>query len=168
MAKKTSSNTTTMTKAISEEEPRYFTGIAYYFFATHADTKFNPEGRFKLNLITDPESTELARECGITVNPAKENIPGEWITASSRFAPNLYDSEMNKIEGKLVVGNGSRVRIRATPIKFAKGIGLRLHSAQILTLVPYEPKDKAVVGGFTRGTEGDFRIEENAAEATDF
>ena len=145
---------------IEEGNPIYLTGTSYYFFATHPDTAFNPEGRYKINLVCDEESLQIARDNGITVNPPKpDKIPGEWITASSKFAPTLIDANRDKIEGKLLVGNGSKVRIRAVPIKFAKGVGLRLKMAQILDLVPYEPKDRP---GFTKD-QGTYRVNDTTA-----
>lgn len=153
-------------------------GTAAYAWITKADTKFNPEGVFKTNLVVDAKAAapfiEAIREAYVEDQGAKklskanlsydENEDG---TVSFKFKsqhkPKIFDSKGKPVVGDPKIGNGSVVKISGGFGPYDKGANcgctLYLNAVQIIDLVEW-----AGSGGFGE-EEGGFVADEDDTPA---
>ena len=119
-------------------------GTAYWASITTPNTRFEPV--YTVNVVVDDDTANEFASRGHKVKqmdegPAvivKRKVNGP--NGRVRPAPRLLDS--NKVELKVAVGNGSKVRVQYNEYsgegKFGPYIGLDLQAVQVLDLVPYK------------------------------
>jgi hypothetical protein len=123
-------------------------GLAQYAFL-HTPDKGNPKMRippaYKISLmLVDKEQQKKAKSLGLNVKPATEKIPHDYVDIKSRVkddrpAPKVMDAKRNPIPSSILIGNGSRVRVRFLPFEYGEGeITAVLQETQVLDLVRYE------------------------------
>ncbi len=122
-------------------------GTAYWASITTPNTRFEPV--YTVNVVVDDDTANEFASRGHKVKqmdegPAvivKRKVNGP--NGRVRPAPRLLDS--NKVELKVAVGNGSKVRVQYNEYsgegKFGPYIGLDLQAVQVLDLVPYKNDD---------------------------
>jgi len=122
-------------------------GTAYWASITTPNTMFEPV--YTVNVVVDDDTANEFASRGHNVKqmdegPAvivKRKVNGP--NGRVRPAPRLLDS--NKVELKVAVGNGSKVRVQYNEYsgegKFGTYIGLDLQAVQVLDLVPYKNDD---------------------------
>ena len=122
-------------------------GTAYWASITTPNTRFEPV--YTVNVVVDADTANEFASRGHKVKqmdegPAvivKRKVNGP--NGRVRPAPRLLDS--NKVELKVAVGNGSKVRVQYNEYsgegKFGPYIGLDLQAVQVLDLVPYKNDD---------------------------
>ena len=122
-------------------------GTAYWASITTPNKRFEPV--YTVNVVVDDDTANEFASRGHKVKqmdegPAvivKRKVNGP--NGRVRPAPRLLDS--NKVELKVAVGNGSKVRVQYNEYsgegKFGPYIGLDLQAVQVLDLVPYKNDD---------------------------
>jgi len=131
-----------------------------YAFLFIPDTKFNPEGVFRIEIIFDPAEnadhqsflTFIKEKWEATKGknkPWKNEIIEETgettgrfiIKFKSKYAVNVFDALKNKIEfDSNKIGNGSKVRVSFSMQKYTQregGLALYLNAVQVVNLVEY-------------------------------
>lgn len=133
-------------------------GSAGFLNIVRPDTKFDPEGKYKvtLNLAeTDAAALqelakEVAEEAFGTKKAAKAHIPGKEnedgsvaFTFKSNSQPKVFDAKGNPVRDleDLNAGSGSTIRVKGSIKEYDKGgnfgVTLYLNSVQIIKLVEY-------------------------------
>jgi len=161
-------------EATIKKEPIKFEvleGSAMYTFI-HRPDKGNPKHRilpaYKIDLVLDtPEQLKKAQSFGLNIKKPKgpdDKFKGPYVQIKSKVAdgrepPRVIDSQRNVIPPSILVGNGSKVRVRFLPWAYGEGeVTPILQEIQVLELVRYVPTEAelarkgdylaAVPGGF--------------------
>lgn len=145
-------------------------GLAMYAFV-HVPDKGNVKYRippaYKVDLmLPDKEQEDKARALGLNVKSPNDKFKYPYVqikskTKEGRRAPRVLDSQRNPIPTSILVGNGSRVRVRFLPWGYGDGeISAILQETQVLDLVKYEPTpgEKERKGSFLEVVEGGFTV----------
>lgn len=148
---------TPVTKTKNNTEPVKFEileGEAMYAFL-HQPDKGNAKHRigpaYKVDLVLNKEQLAKAKSLGLKIREPKgpdDKFKGPYVQIKSkvqegRKPPRVVDSQRNPIPPSILVGNGSKVRVRFLPYFFGEdGVTPILQELQVLTLVPYEPTDR--------------------------
>ena len=152
-------------------ESQILEGLAMYAFV-HAPDKGNTKHRippsYKIEVCFDkPEQLTKAQSLGLNIREAQGQFEFPYVSFRSkvkegRTPPRIMDAQRNPIPSSILIGNGSRVRVRFLPFEYGAGeISAILQDTQVLELIKYEPpKDDGesfgkanflgkVEGGFT-------------------
>ncbi len=135
----------------------YFKGKCQWAKVFKADTKFNPQGEYKIDLFLDAENLKKFKDSGLQLKlrhneegdepyvtfkrPDKQMIKGEIV---DRGRPQILDKDNNTLPEDTVIGNGSVVTCKIVSYDGAKGKGHRLEAVRIEDLVEYnadKPED---------------------------
>lgn len=131
---------------------------ARFPFLTIADTKFNPDGIYRIELIFDPKDkghNEFLTHCKNLYTQSKgKNIPykkeidletheetGKYIVKfTSNYKPRIFDAKGYHMDENILVGNGSVVRV-SYGYSFYEGMNggvkLYLQAVQVIELVEW-------------------------------
>lgn len=129
-------------------ESQVLEGLAQYAFL-HAPDKGNEKRKiapsYKVSLmLVDKDQKKKAQSLGLNIKSANEKIPHDYVDIKSRVkegrpAPKVMDAKRNPIPASILIGNGSRVRVRFLPYEYGEGeITAVLQETQVLDLVRYE------------------------------
>ena len=136
---------------------------------TKADTKFDPEGKFKCTLLLDPTHDDTM-EFVAMVESWVEKISGKnspvklndetnlyEVKFASSYKPHLFDSSNKLLPEAVNVGSGSVAKVAFTPnayksSQFGDGINFYLNAVQISELVEYGADGSSY--GFETSEEG--------------
>lgn len=129
-------------------ESQVLEGLAQYAFL-HAPDKGNEKRKiapsYKISLmLVDKDQKKKAQSLGLNIKPATDKIPHDYVDIKSRVksdrpAPKVMDAKRNSIPPSILIGNGSRVRVRFLPYEYGEGeITAVLQETQVLDLVRYE------------------------------
>jgi len=161
------------------EKPTYRTpkGAAYWSFLTEPDTQFDEKGKYRIELVVDPNVEEdkkllsfLKDQAGEGKVPYKKHKDpdsgeetGEYaVSFKSAYRPSLFDASGSKIDSEdMKVGNGSIVKVAYQPNLydgFGGGLNLYLKAVQIFELVEWKGGTK---DDFGFESEAGFTVEEN-------
>lgn len=122
-------------------------GKLYYTY-TREDKPDSYKGKefWKATLVPDEASTKKAKELGMVFKPASGQImepnlvfKRNVLTKDGRRAeaPIVVDAKKNPWPEKVVIGNGSRGKVKFSLIPLKEGPYCYLEKIQILDLVPY-------------------------------
>lgn len=113
-------------------------------------------------LLPDAAQLKKAESLNLKIKqPGKEPFTHPYVSMKSkvkegRSGPRVMDSQRNIIPPTILIGNGSKVRVRFIPFEYGEGLVTPiLLDVQVIDLVKYEPKgddDKflgKVEGGFS-------------------
>ncbi|MEX3853698.1 hypothetical protein AB3X94_06475 [Paraburkholderia sp. BR10923] len=148
-------------------------GIAGFMNLVRPDTRFDPEGKYKVNItLAADDAAGIIQSCNEvathefgpkkaaqTKMPGKENEDGSvTFTFKSKSKPNVYDARVTLIEPErllaLRIGSGSTIRVNGGAEAYENGarigVTLSLHEVQIIHLKQYQ------AGGFEADDEGTF------------
>lgn len=129
----------------------FFTGKCQWAKVKNADTKFNPEGEYKIDVFLDKDNLKKFVDSKLQLKlrhadgtdepyvtfkrPEKQMIKGDIVV---RGRPILLDNDNNTLDAeKVEIGNGSTVTVKVTTYDGAKGKGHRLEAVRIDELIPY-------------------------------
>lgn len=145
-------------------ESQILEGIAMYAFVHQPDkgnAKYKIPPAYKIEVQFDkPDQLKKAQDLGLKIRePDGEKFTFPYASFRSkvkegRNPPRIMDSQRNPIDPKILVGNGSRVRVRFIPFEYGAGeITAVLQDTMVLELVKYEagPREgylEAVPGGY--------------------
>jgi hypothetical protein len=138
-------------------------GIAMYPWLTRQDTKWSPDGVYKISLSVPSDDKEVQEFCdkvrekftdefgnkkiAKAIFPFKEDEEGNTIiTFKSKNLPRLFNSKGQPIKNTddLKIGGGSIVKVNASINPYDKGINtgvaLYLNAVQIIELVEFGNK----------------------------
>jgi len=138
-------------------------GIAMYPWLTRPDTKWSPDGVYKISLSVPSDDKEVQEFCdkvrekftdefgnkkiAKAIFPFKEDEEGNTIiTFKSKNLPRLFNSKGQPIKNTddLKIGGGSIVKVNASINPYDKGINtgvaLYLNAVQIIELVEFGNK----------------------------
>jgi hypothetical protein len=138
-------------------------GVAMYPWLTRPDTKWSPEGVYKISVSVPSDSKEVQEFCdkvrekftdefgtkkiAKAIFPFKEDEEGNTIiTFKSKKAPRLFNSKGQPVKNTedLKIGGGSIVKVNASINPYDKGINtgvaLYLNAVQIIELVEFGSK----------------------------
>lgn len=129
-------------------ESQVLEGLAQYAFL-HTPDRGNEKRRippaYKISLmLVDKEQEKKAKSLGLNVKPANEKIPHNYVDIKSRVKedrrpPAVIDAKRQNIPPSILIGNGSRVRVRFLPFEYGEGeVTAILQETQVLDLVRYE------------------------------
>ena len=156
-------------------------GELRYPWLTQPDTRFDPEGKYKVVLVldaADPAVEELVgkiqdalNEKGLENAPFKETDDGFEFKFSSAYRPGVFDAHRNRIPDEIRIGSGSVGKVAYQPNVykgFGGGINLYLKGVQVLEFKPYVGPDAKSLGfddgeGFDTTSE-DFVTSNDAAD----
>jgi hypothetical protein len=127
-------------------------------FLTIADTKFNPDGIYRIEMIFDPkveEHKKFLEHCKNLYTQSKgKNLPykkevdletkeetGKWVVKfTSNFRPKVFDAKGYHMDDDVLVGNGSVVKVSYGYTFYEGmngGVKLYLQAVQVLELVEW-------------------------------
>jgi len=145
-------------------ESQILEGLAMYAFVHKPDpgnAKYKIPPAYKIEVQLDkPEQLKKAQTLGLKIRePDGEKFTFPYASFRSkvkegRNPPRVMDSQRNLIDPKILVGNGSRVRVRFIPFEYGAGeITAVLQDTMVLDLVKYEPSPRegfleVVPGGY--------------------
>lgn len=145
-------------------------GIAQYAFL-HAPDKGNPKHRippsYKIDLmLVDEAEVKKAEAQGLNIKDADTKHPHNFVSIRSkvkegRKPPRVIDSQRNPVPKEILVGNGSKVRVRYIPYHYGEGeVTPILQEVQVISLVEYKPTDGEIAkkGSFLNRVEGGFTV----------
>lgn len=128
-------------------------GIARFPYLTSPDTKFDPEGKYRVDLELDASERE-AKEFLMSLDKdvaefskdarrpfKRDDDSGMYIVRfGSKFKPNVFDATRNRIPDEVNVGSGSVVKVAFEKHfypGFGGGMNLYLKAVQVIELVEY-------------------------------
>ena len=131
-------------------------GLAQYAFL-HEPDRGNPKKRiapsYKIDLmLTDDAQIEKAKALHLNVKPSNEKIPHPYTTIRSKVAegrngPRVIDSQKNPIPSNILIGNGSKVRVRFFTYDYdGEYHAAILQEVQVIELVRYERDNSSELG----------------------
>lgn len=146
-------------------------GLATYCFI-HQPDKGNPKFRippaYKVDLqLPDEGQLKKAKSLNLPIkSPDGNKFKDAYVSIKSkvqegRLPPKLVDSQGNVIPKNILVGNGSKVRVRFLPFTYGEGeVTPILQEIQVITLVPYVPTSGEMErkGSFFEKVEGGFVV----------
>lgn len=144
-------------------------GKAYYCYHNRPDTGkagagWTPKWKISLHLDTK-EALAEAKDLGMEIKPATKVIPGEYVNISrnvttkagdSQDPPEVVDSKLNPWPPKMIIGQGSTVKVRFGIYQGTqfKRTFTDLQKIQVIDFVPWEAEDlKPVEDGFELSDE---------------
>lgn len=160
-----------------DNETLFLEGTAYW---PHVRTPSEKSGKYSIDLTIDKNTANLLSEKGITIKNKKTgegvekkdplDTRGNFVTLTRSLTdkegnllspPRIIDAQKNLIPEEILIGNGSKVIVKANVFswknKFGRGIGLGFSTIQVLELVPYTHKADDGFDtreGYTIGTAG--------------
>lgn len=153
-------NKTEFLKIPEADRFRTLDGIAYWAHIQspdmHTTKRFNAPLAYHITLGLDEENAEKARSYGLTVKEPTEYVPYPHVKIKrnvkdtnnpSASKPDVVDSMQRSVPTDILVGNGSKVRVKFATFwyDFGKGgVGAALLKVQVLDLVKYEGGDSSV------------------------
>lgn len=147
-------------------------GVAYYASVHTPNPGYKgKDPLFLVNLGLNAEGLKKAKKFGLTVYDPTDTIDLPYVRIgrklnkreASEVKPDVVDSKMNNIPSNILIGNGSKVRVKfATywwgedergddPKEPEGGVGTTIFKVQVIDLVRYENGDDlaSVDGGFS-------------------
>jgi len=118
---------------------------AHHLFSP--DTKFDSVGLYSVHLDLTPESKAKYLQSGIQVKPAIDKSDGKvYVRFSRRKAPwmsaltppMVFDKTGQPWNPSVIIGNGSKLKVKVVTWTGKKGVGHRLEAVQVQEHVPYE------------------------------
>lgn len=156
-------------------------GLALYPFITITDTKFHPDGIYRIDLLLDPKANEKDKEFlsmlkslmpkkrdkielhapfRADIDPETDQPTGKWVVHfASKFKPKQFDSKGNKIENDdKIMANNSEIKVSFVPNTYKNiagkdGLNLYLQAVQIFKFIEWHGAD-ADYYGFEKEDEG--------------
>lgn len=134
----------------------YFSGDANWAKLQKPDTKFNPDGEYKIDVFLDQANLKKFADSQIQLKiryaddgrpyvtfkrAVKKLIKGELVILG---APQMLDKDSNPMDPNTVIGNGSVVTVKVTTYDGAKGKAHRLEAVRVDNLIPYGEVNKDV------------------------
>ena len=156
-------------------ESEILEGLAMYAKIHTPDpgnAKFRIPPAYKIDvMLSDPEQLKKAESLNLKIkHSTNENFTHPYVTFKSRVKeerkpPRVMDSQRNIIPPSVLIGNGSKVRVRFIPFAYGEGeVTAVLLDTQILELVKYEPTAKEGAdekkGSYLGKVDGGFVVEE--------
>lgn len=153
-------------------------GLAWYTFIHKPDPgnkakRIGPS--YKISLVVDGENLEKAKKLGLKIKDKNPKIKGSYVDIKSKYdetkpdrkKPVAVDSQKNLIPSNILIGNGSRVRVRFLPFTYGEGeVTAILKEIQVLELVEYVPteEEKARKGQWLNKVEGGYKVTDSTEE----
>lgn len=137
-------------KSADKKETLLLSGDAYWL-NTQAPNKLSGKYQFDLSNL-DENTVKLLESKGMSVRKDKEG-QGSFVTAKCHFkdkdtdealSPKIVDSQNELLPNKLLVGNGSKVRVKGQVFEYKNratgkpGTAFSLMAVQVVELVHYE------------------------------
>ena len=128
------------------ETSKFFTlsGTSFYAKVHKPEyNEFSQASEYSLQLVVDKETLKFLKEKQVQIHEQNKNIPHEHVTLKSRFKPPVLDSQNNPISPEILIGNVSKINVKASTFP-GKIVGskrlnsLGLQGVQVTELVPYE------------------------------
>jgi hypothetical protein len=144
-------------------------GIAMYAFL-HQPDKGNPKYKigpaYKIEVMLDDKTQlKFAESLGLKIKEPTDKFEFPFISIKAkvkegRNGPRVMDSKRNLIPPKILVGNGSRVKVRFLPFEYGEGeVTAILQEVMVTKLVRYEGN----TSGFLDSEEDGFSVEDEAS-----
>lgn len=127
----------------------YFSGPCQWAKLATPDTKFNPEGEFKIDVFLDQDNLKKFNDSKLQLKirygeddrpyvtfkrANKQMIKGEIV---DRGPPEIIDKDNNPLAKGTLIGNGSTVTCKVITYDGQKGKGHRLEAVRVDNLVEY-------------------------------
>lgn len=140
---------------------RTLEGISYYA-SIHSPNmtsvkKFKGTPYFIVNLGLDKENQEKAKSYGLEVFEPEGEIKQPYVKikrkvnppkTSDDVKPEVVDTAQNPIPSTILVGNGSKVRVKFATYWYdtnGGGVGTALYKVQVVDLIEFKPSDRDFV-----------------------
>lgn len=141
-------------------------GVAMYAFL-HQPDKGNPKYKigpaYKIEVMLDDKTQlKLAESLGLKIKDATDKFEFPYISIKAkvkegRNGPRVMDSKRNAIPPNILIGNGSRVKVRFLPFEYGEGdVTAILQEVMVTKLVRYEGN----TSGFLASEEDGFSVDE--------
>uniref|UniRef100_A0A6M3JLM1 Single-stranded DNA-binding protein n=1 Tax=viral metagenome TaxID=1070528 RepID=A0A6M3JLM1_9ZZZZ len=135
-------------------------GIARYPYLSRPDTKFDTEGKYKVDLELHPDVQEAKDFLAKLKGRLSKEFPKPPYAAlpegnkfvvrfASSYKPKMFDVYGKRFPEDVIIGAGSVIRVAYTENfykGFGGGINLYLQAVQVINLVEYEGRDASGFG----------------------
>jgi hypothetical protein len=149
-------------------------GVAMYAFL-HQPDKGNPKRKigpaYKIEVMLDDKTQlKFAESLGLKIKEPTEKFEFPYISVKSkvkegRNGPRVMDSKRNIIPADILIGNGSRVKVRFLPFEYGEGeVTAILQEVMVTKLVRYEGGNNS---GFLEPEEDGFSVDEAGSSDDD-
>ncbi len=122
-------------------------------------------GRLDADTVAQLTDGGFSVKKDIKLAPGEPNFKGTFVTLKSDYAPRVTDTLLVNFPADVLVGNGSRVRLRCKPydwnFKGRSGTSLGLNTVMVLDLVEYTTASELGL----EAEEGGFVFADREAEA---
>ena len=128
----------------AQRETAVIEGTAYW---SKLNVKDEYSNKYQMDIGNLSEETkELLKENGVKLKSKENDDRGEFITARSKFAVPVMDSDKKPFDSESLIGNGSSVKVRVAfnknhPMVDKYGTSLYLNKVQVVDLVKYGNED---------------------------
>jgi hypothetical protein len=126
----------------------FLTGILYFGSVHHPSNKFN-QNKYVLQLMLEGAELEKAKKYNLNVKAASQHVPGPHVEVKRMVkgpqtkAPKVIDALNNDIPKTVLIGNGSKVKVKFGMYDNTKGkMGAYLDTVKVLNLVEFKPQSE--------------------------
>lgn len=146
-----------------KRDPLFIAGTAFWTKIAEPQLNDRNEEEYVMDVsVKDAATKKVLQDAGIKLKNKDAQLvekgqakQGDFVTCKSKYRPTVIDSDKNELPSNTLIGNGSKVIVKATPytwnFKGKSGVSLGLTAVQVIDLVEYS---KDVLSGFETKTEG--------------